>query len=138
MAIRGDAFQRQITSGKMERALKKHIRVCLKKHGKYVSEKLSEAITSGRRSGRIYGTHRASAPGERPASKSGRLASSFLYKSGSEDLIVANNAKSKQGAPYPLFLEEGTSKMLPRPYFVKTNKRHFTLLKRNLRSFRWT
>lgn len=67
--------------------------------------------------GRIF-NHKASAPGEPPARLTGKLESSLTtrtpgftsmqYSAGNEDVVYAG------------FLEEGTSKMEPRPYLIKS------------------
>jgi hypothetical protein len=84
---------------------------------------LIKTINTGVRTGRMY-TYRgqryqASAPGESPASRSGKLASLFGYIINTKRLQIYNDAKN-DGAPYPFFLEEGTVKMESRPYFTKT------------------
>ena len=107
--------------------LKKHRKNILRaeqKHGARCVEELEKVITTGTRSGKTYsykGTkYTASAPGEPPANRSGRLASSFGFHRTIQELHIYNKAVSDDGAPYPWFLEEGTGKMKPRPYFLKT------------------
>ena len=71
---------------------------------------------TGNRSGRWYrvpGTrsmYRASAPGEPPASATGRLRSNIEMKLDRESVVVGTNVR------YALYLERGTSKMRPRPF----------------------
>ena len=72
------------------------------------------AILSGPRSGRAYRLrgrdHRASAPGEPPASITGRLAQSLEVIDDGDALLVASEVD------YALYLERGTATMAPRPF----------------------
>lgn len=76
-------------------------------------------LTSGNRTGRVYRfrgrNHRASAPGEAPANRSGRLLRSIDY-------IVRSHKQMEFGDKvlYGKFLELGTSKMEPRPHLKTT------------------
>ena len=81
-------------------------------------------IQTGVKSGRIYEqynprrTHRASAPGQSPASDTGNLVRNIIVRNENKDLV-----KVESNAPYSSFLEFGTSKMLPRPFlFPATEK----------------
>ena len=75
------------------------------------------SIQTGPKSGRIYEkynprrTHRASAPGQAPASDTGNLVSQIRVREENKDLI-----KVESNALYSSFLEFGTSKMLARPF----------------------
>ena len=66
--------------------------------------------------GRVYvrggAIHRASAPGEAPAVDTGNLWNSIQI-----DFPDELRAEVGVGAPYAPFLEYGTSKMAPRPFF---------------------
>lgn len=78
-----------------------------------------QSILEGSKSGRVYKrgnvTHRASAPGEAPASDTGRLASSIqVIQTGLESLVIAGRGQVK----YARFLEFGTSKMAERPFMI--------------------
>ena len=71
-------------------------------------------ILSGGRSGRMYGGHRASAPGEAPGNWHGTLRASFSPKpewNGRE-----GKACVVSGSSYVNYLEDGTSKMAARPF----------------------
>lgn len=76
-------------------------------------------IKSGPKTGRIYRfrgrPHQASAPGEAPANRSGRLLRSSDYKvSGSYQMRVGETVD------YAKFLEEGVrGRMAPRPHLLK-------------------
>ena len=64
--------------------------------------------------------NRSSAPDEAPAKQSGDLADSMGFQmQGAFKVQVGATAVSDAGAPYPLFLEDGTSKMAPRPFLLK-------------------
>src|SRR5262249_49879155 len=83
----------------------------------------TEAITSiqnGQKSGRLYKRrtviHRASAPGEAPATDTGRLANSITaYNGGNGEAFTVAGRGTALYAP---LLEFGTSKMAPRPFMV--------------------
>lgn len=67
------------------------------------------------KTGRQYGKHRASAPGESPAIDSGNLV-------GSIQQIFPSTLEALVGTPveYAIFLEQGTSRMAARPLWEKT------------------
>lgn len=84
-----------------------------------VEREAKQSILDGNKSGRIYRrrtvTHRASAPGEAPASDTGRLVNSIssgLNTSGSESFVVAGRGATK----YAVMLEFGTRLMAARPF----------------------
>jgi len=86
-----------------------------------------KSIQTGSKSGIVYEkynprrTHRASAPGEAPASDTGNLVSKIIVKQDGQD-----KANVESNANYSAFLEFGTSKMEPRPFlfpaFEKSRK----------------
>lgn len=69
-------------------------------------------INEDPKSGRMYGSHQASAPGESPARERGFLAASIDVIPNVPELSATVNA----GAAYAANLEFGTAKMAPRPY----------------------
>lgn len=69
------------------------------------------------KTGIIYGRHQASAPGESPANRTGRLATSINFKDHS-----FNSLDFGADAPYSGFLEKGTAKIKPRPYLTRAIK----------------
>lgn len=105
----------------------------VKKACVYMVNKLKQALT-GMRHGRVYrvyGTGRvyvASAPGEAPAVRTGRLRNSIkCYFQGSGMSIKGVIGTDLD---YAVFLETGTSKMNARPYFLITfEKERLTILK---------
>ncbi|AFZ66068.1 hypothetical protein [Deinococcus peraridilitoris] len=70
-------------------------------------------------SGRRYGTHQASAPGESPAADQNRLRGSFAaVRYGPAFWRVGTNYDQANGnKAIPVALEFGTRNMAPRPYF---------------------
>tara|TARA_Y100000114_G_C11527034_1_gene216188 strand:+ start:42 stop:491 length:450 start_codon:yes stop_codon:yes gene_type:complete len=83
-----------------------------------------KSIQSGPKSGRVYEkynprrTHKASAPGEAPASDTGNLVRNIRVVQENKDLI-----KVESNASYSQFLEFGTSKMLARPFLFPATER---------------
>ena len=86
-----------------------------------------KSIQTGAKSGVMYQKynprreHRASAPGQSPASDTGNLVSKIIVKQKSSDVVHVES-----NADYSAFLEYGTSKMQPRPFmfpaFEKSKK----------------
>ncbi len=82
------------------------------------------SIQTGSKSGIVYQKynpkreHRASAPGESPASDTGNLVSKIIVKRKNKDEV---NVESN--AHYSKFLEYGTSKMQPRPFLFPAYKK---------------
>lgn len=79
-----------------------------------------KSVQDGNKSGRTYRrrsvTHRASAPGEAPASDTGRLVNSIqAYASGNGEALTVAGRGTVMYAP---LLEFGTSKIAPRPFMV--------------------
>ena len=78
-----------------------------------------KSIQTGAKSGIVYEkynprrTHRASAPGQPPASDTGNLVSKITIRQDGKD---KTNVESN--ADYSAFLEYGTSKMEPRPFML--------------------
>lgn len=87
---------------------------------KKVEGEAKRSILNGQKSGRIYQrrsvTHQASAPGESPASDTGRLVNSIngtVETAKAEAVVKAGSGAVK----YARMLEFGTSKMAARPFF---------------------
>jgi HK97 gp10 family phage protein len=77
----------------------------------YAIERDMKEQMQGQKSGRVYGKHQASAPGEAPARDSGNLAGSIrTLPMGPHTVTVSI------GAEYAAYLEFGTVRMEPRPY----------------------
>lgn len=94
------------------------IRLAMLEIGKHMRDDAKKYIEEEPKTGRLYNigrnkTHRASAPGESPANLTGRLKESIGYKTTGEELELGAKAK------YSKFLEEGTSKIKPRPYLKR-------------------
>ena len=94
----------------------------------YMAEEMKKSIASGAKSGRRYGSHTSSAPGQSPANWTGKLLRSIKVQKMKGISFVYVTAK------YAEFLEFGTSKMRPRPFiipaFIKTKKMIQDRLKR--------
>ena len=87
--------------------------------GQLIRGEAIKSIQSGAKSGVMYQMynprreHRASAPGQAPASDTGNLVSKIIVKQKTKNIV---NVESN--ADYSAFLEYGTSKMDPRPFML--------------------
>lgn len=97
---------------KPEERLQKAIQAGLAAWGLLVTARAKELILSGPKTGKVYGSHRASAPGEPPASDTGRLVSSIRWEFTGSRLAIRVIA----GTEYAAYLEFGTSIMASRPF----------------------
>ena len=87
--------------------------------GQLIRTEAIKSIQTGAKSGVMYQKynprreHRASAPGQSPASDTGNLVNKIIVRQKSSDVVsVESNAN------YSAFLEYGTSKMQPRPFML--------------------
>ena len=77
-----------------------------------LAKEMKRRIKTGAKSGKQYGNHTASAPGQSPANWTGELVNSIsAINEGKTSRVVVN-------AKYAEFLELGTSKMRPRPFIL--------------------
>ena len=101
---------------KAETELQEPIKDTLKGGAQLIRGEAIKSIQSGSKTGRTYKrynptrTHRASAPGEAPASDTGNLVSNIMVQEKADSIEVQSNAE------YSKFLEYGTSKMEARPF----------------------
>ena len=100
---KGEAAKRKITVGAV-RGLDKTARL--------IRDEALRLILHTPKTGRMYGTHQASAPGEAPASETGRLISNFSIKKTGFKVEVTNTD------PKAALLELGTRRMRPRPFLA--------------------
>ena len=98
-----------------ERATNVALTAAWKEVGTLLTNKLQYMIRNGPRTGRVYTfrgrKHQASAPGEVPANRTGKLAKSVGYKATGHHTLVFG-----EEAEYAGWLENGTKKMKPRPH----------------------
>lgn len=104
-----------------ERATNLALTAAWKEVGTLLTNKLQYMIRNGPRTGRVYTfrgrKHQASAPGEVPANRTGKLAKSVKYKATGHHTLVFG-----EEAEYAGWLENGTHnkgggiKMAPRPH----------------------
>ena len=79
--------------------------------GQETKREIKRLIKTGPKTGIAYGSHRASAPDESPAERTGELSKSVSYRTrGAEQVTVGDTVD------YGLWLEDGTRKMKPRPH----------------------
>jgi HK97 gp10 family phage protein len=97
----------------------RQLNVALFASAKRVEGQAKRSILSGEKTGRVYRrrtvVHQASAPGEAPASDTGRLVNSinsYLDRSKKTALVIAGRGT----ALYAAMLEFGTRKMAARPF----------------------
>ena len=101
---------------KVKEDLDKDMKEILLGGGQLIRGEAVRSIQQGSKSGKTYKrynptrTHKASAPGEAPASDTGFLVSNIRVKEQKDIVVVSSEAS------YSKFLEFGTSKMLARPF----------------------
>ena len=95
-----------------------------------INRDVKDAIQRGDKTGRVYQrrniTHRASAPGEAPATDTGTLVSSIYYEPQSGLLSMIGSRLA-----YAYYLEFGTMRIAPRPSWmpaVEANREKFNRL----------
>lgn len=105
--------------------------------GQMLVRRVQVGITSGPHSGRMYGGHQASAPGEYPANLSGQLLGSISYEVGSREFRVGSSGAFNRGYDYAVGLHEGTTKMAPRPYLTKAVDENASAIETTLGAVTW-
>ncbi len=94
------------------------------------------SIMDGPKTGRIYRIsktveHRASAPGEAPANRTGRLVASIVYQVDRQQLHVDITA----GTEYARHLEFGTRKMAARPFLIPAIRNNLDRIRLIIRTY---
>ena len=108
---------------KVKEDLENNMQEVLLGGGQLIRGEAIRSIQSGAKSGKTYKrynptrTHKASAPGEAPASDTGFLVSNIRVKEQKDVVQVRSEAS------YSKFLEYGTSKMLPRPFMFPASEK---------------
>jgi hypothetical protein len=104
--------------GKLSAKIRADLRAVVAKHIARIAADIRASMRQPK-SGRIYYYRgkriRASAPGESPAIRSGRLYRNITPIVSNGGMQATINPRAK-GVYYSVFLEEGTSKMAPRPH----------------------
>lgn len=109
MSVSGATLQNGLPT--FESVLRRQLSNIVDKATKDTAAHAIEAIQTGPKSGRVYGSHQASAPGEAPATDLGNLAAGITGEMVSEltgEVIVA--------AEYGPVLEFGGAEIEPRPF----------------------
>ena len=107
----------------LEKDLQEPFREVIKGGAQLIRGEAIKSIQTGPKSGRTYEkynprrTHKASAPGQAPASDTGNLVSQIMSVADGKDTLVESRAE------YSKFLEFGTSKMLPRPFLFPASEK---------------
>jgi len=114
--------------GRLNKDLEQPFQEVVKGGGQLIRAEAVKSIQSGAKSGIVYEkynprrSHRASAPGQAPASDTGNLVSKIRVKQKNPNTTIVES-----GADYSAFLEYGTSKMQLRPFlfpaFVKSKEK---------------
>ena len=103
----------------LEKDLEPDFQEVVKGGAQKIREEAIKSIQSGAKSGIVYEkynprrTHRASAPGQAPASDTGNLVSKIIVSLKDKD-----HTEVQSNAHYSAYLEYGTSKMEPRPFLL--------------------
>jgi len=104
---------------RLNKELEPDFREIIKGGAQQIRGEAIKSIQSGAKSGIVYEkynprrTHRASAPGEAPASDTGNLVSKIMVRQITKDKVAVES-----NAHYSAYLEYGTSRMQPRPYML--------------------
>lgn len=104
---------------KLEKDMEIPFQEIVKGGGQFIRGEAIKSIQAGAKSGIVYEkynprrSHRASAPGQAPASDTGNLVSKIIVRQKTKNIT---NVESN--ADYSAFLEYGTSKMEPRPFML--------------------
>ena len=107
----------------LQNGLDKELTNVLRGGGQLIRGEAIRSIQTGPKSGRTYEkynprrTHKASAPGQAPASYTGNLVSQIMSVADGKNTLVESRAE------YSKFLEFGTSKMLPRPFLFPASEK---------------
>ena len=107
----------------LQNGLDKELTNVLRGGGQFIRGEAIRSIQTGPKSGRTYEkynprrTHKASAPGQAPASDTGNLVSQIMSVADGKNTLVESRAE------YSKFLEFGTSKMLPRPFLFPASEK---------------
>ena len=107
----------------LQNGLDKELTNVLRGGGQLIRGEAIRSIQTGPKSGRTYEkynprrTHKASAPGQAPASDTGNLVSQIMSVADGKNTLVESRAE------YSKFLEFGTSKMLPRPFLFPASEK---------------
>lgn len=113
----GDKLMRRMRQ--IQEQMGTELEAALFKAGLVTESEAKKSILQGSKTGRVYKrrtvTHRASAPGQAPASDTGRLANSIhtTVEDGGKQVTVHAGGGI---ANYAIALEKGTSKMEERPF----------------------
>ena len=116
--IRGQqAFIRNLTRFREE--MSDQVDSALHASALVVQNEARRLVIKGPKTGRTYVRrgkikHRASAPGEAPASDTGTLARNIIVAAE----LLKNRIRIIANTRYSLFLEEGTKRMKPRPFMI--------------------
>ena len=108
---------------KLDEHLQKPLEEAIMVGGQLIRGEAIKSIQTGAKSGILYEkynprrSHRASAPGQSPASDTGNLVSKIIVKNNKDTVRVQSNAN------YSKFLEFGTSKMLARPFMFPAKEK---------------
>jgi HK97 gp10 family phage protein len=112
--------QLQATSAQVKQAVASEVNKALFASAQQIRTEAITSIQNGEKSGRWYKrrtvAHRASAPGEAPASDTGRLVNSITAYSGGDG--EAFTVAGRGTALYAPLLEFGTSRIAPRPFML--------------------
>ena len=108
---------------KVKEDLENNMQEVLLGGGQLIRGEAIRSIQTGAKSGKTYKkynptrTHKASAPGEAPASDTGFLVSNIRVK------VQKDFVEVRSEASYSKFLEYGTSKMLARPFMFPASEK---------------
>lgn len=127
-----------IRLGKIARATVEEVRLALRRGGLAIESTAFEKIKNPPKTGRIYPSrgrkgalHQASAPGQPPAADTGELHDSLSTVEKSKPGLI--RFETGANGPYAIPLEEGTSKMAPRPYMGPSYDENIAAIREGVR-----
>lgn len=116
----------QTATRQVQESVEAELRKALFASAKHVEGEAKRAIAAGGKSGRVYKrrgvSHRASAPGEAPATDTGRLVNSVIaYPAAAE--LESTVVAGRGTVQYAAMLEFGTRNMAARPFLFPALER---------------
>lgn len=125
---------------KMEAAKIAKLKAILKEGAIDIHHEMIVLIMQGEKTGRIYGNHQASAPGEAPATDSGELVKGLMppiFQDNGLTVYLKATAEHSLWMEFGTHNENGSVRIAPRPFMGPANNKFFPIIKKKLEGVRW-